>query len=389
MVLNRNDVRVRDFANPDVAELRRIAVVLELDRFAIAVRLVLRRAMEERVALDFPVVLDDATVQDRGDVRRADDFRDVIGAVRVFFNAENRAREDNIVGLPFGRFFDRIDVRRELLVDRAALTFEVGRVFIRVEDLQLVMVHQENTAVAATLALKVRVVDRRAREFDVKLAAAEFFFRRDRAGARFAGQFAVGDVPFAAGPVRVERFLRTVEENERVGRSVFRGFARRNDLRFRPIDTHAEVAAAEFAVLVLRGDGRNRRGRKHKSKENTFHENFSKDRIVREYGEDERPLAVLLRYYSYFFLKIKRPNRLGGEKKSRSTRWRRFICCVFSTFSISSVLTFRSFFSSVERTDRLRYFAATVFSEEARENFGVSTFFFAIFVEISAALSYT
>ena len=236
--------------------------------------------MEEGVALDFPVVLDDATVQDRGDVRRANDFGDVIVAVGVFFNAENRAREDNIVSLPFGRLFDRVDVRRELLVNRAALTFEVGRVFVRVEDLQLVVVHQENTAVAATLALGVRIVDRRAGEFDVKLAAAELVFRRDRAGTRFADEFAVDDVPFAAGPFRVERFLSAVEENDRVGRSVFRGFARRNDLRFRPIDTHTEVAAAEFAVFVLRGDGRNRRGREHKSEENAFHKNFSKNRIV-------------------------------------------------------------------------------------------------------------
>ena len=179
MVLNRNNVGIRDFADPDIAEFRQVVVILDLDRFAIAVGLILRRAMEEGVAFAFPVVLNDDAVEKDGDVRRANDFGDVFIAVLIFFGAEDRASEDNVVGLPFGRLTDRIHVRRELLVDRAALSFVVGVVFIRIKDLKLVVIHEENAAVSATLTFSVRIVDRRASEFEVKLATSELLFGND------------------------------------------------------------------------------------------------------------------------------------------------------------------------------------------------------------------
>ena len=63
MVLAGNDVGIRDFANPDVAELRRVVVILNLNRFTIRVGLILGRSVEEGVALDFPVILNDNGVE--------------------------------------------------------------------------------------------------------------------------------------------------------------------------------------------------------------------------------------------------------------------------------------------------------------------------------------
>ena len=92
----------------------------------------------------------------------------------------------------------------------------------------------------------------RAREFNVKLATPKLFFCKDSAGSRFAGQNAVGDVPFSTVP---SVKIRSIEEDDGVGRRVAWVFAWRNNGRFPPVNAHAEVAAAEFMIVVLRLSG--------------------------------------------------------------------------------------------------------------------------------------
>ena len=63
MVLARNDVGIRDFANPNIAELRGVVVVLNLNRFTIRVGLILGRSVEEGVPFDLPVILNHNAVE--------------------------------------------------------------------------------------------------------------------------------------------------------------------------------------------------------------------------------------------------------------------------------------------------------------------------------------
>ena len=146
MVLARNDVGIRNLTNPNVAEFGRVVVILDRDRFAIGVRLVLRGAMEEGVALDSPVILNDAAVEQNGDVRGTNDFGDEFVAVFIFFRTQNRTGEDDIVGLPFGRFLNAVHVRRELLVDRTALTFKIRGIFIGIKNVIINMLTNLNGA---------------------------------------------------------------------------------------------------------------------------------------------------------------------------------------------------------------------------------------------------
>ncbi len=260
VVLTRNNVGIRDFTNPDVAELRRIVVILNLDRFAIRVGLILGSSVEEGIALDFPVILNNNAVEQDGDRGRTNDFGDVFVTVFVFFRAENRSREDNVVSLPFSGLLHGVDIRRKLLIDRTALTFVISGIFIGIKNLEFIVIHEEDTAVAASLSLSIGVGDGRAREFEVELAAAELLFGEDRTSARMRSQNAVGDVPFTTFP---SVHIGSVEEDDSVGRSVGGFFTRSDHRRFFPVDTHAEVTAVEFPIVIL---GINRRDCPNKTK---------------------------------------------------------------------------------------------------------------------------
>lgn len=246
VVLARNDVGVRNFTNPDVTELGRVVVVLNLKGFAISVRLILRSSMVERIAFNRPMILNDATIKKNSNIGGTDDFCDIIVAVGVFFRAKNRTSEDDVVGLPFGGFFNTVNIRRELFVDGTALTFKVGRILVRIENLKFIVIHEENTAITTTLTFSIGIVNRRTSEFKMKLATTKLFLCNDRTGTRLAGQNAVGNGPVASCP-----FVKicSIEKNDRIRGRVFWSFTGSDDRRFRPINSHTEVAALEFMIL--------------------------------------------------------------------------------------------------------------------------------------------
>ena len=143
---------------------------------------------------------------------------------------ELRRVEHDVVGLPLAGLPARVHERRVLLVNGARLAVEVGRVLVRVEDLQLVVVHQEHAAVAAALAAALD--DRRRGELDVELAAAERLLRLDAAAAGLDGRDAVGDDPrrrpAGGGLADPLREVLAVEEHDRVRWRRTRSGARRH-----------------------------------------------------------------------------------------------------------------------------------------------------------------
>src|SRR5262249_24304979 len=116
-----------DFADPDVAEADWIRVELQAERLLLGVGHLFRWVIVSRAADQFIMILYEHPVEQRRDRRRLQDFA-------VFI--ETGRGEVDIVRLPFAWLAARVYQRRMLLVDCAALAVEIGRVLVRIENLQ-------------------------------------------------------------------------------------------------------------------------------------------------------------------------------------------------------------------------------------------------------------
>jgi len=160
-------------------------------------------------ARKFDVVLDENVVVENGDTRGLQQFAAGI---------EARAVEDDVVPLPLAGWTRGIDERGVLAVNGARLAVGVGFVFVGIEDLNFVGVHQVDAAVAAFLALTAR--RRGFHKFDVKLAIAEGVLRVNVVSVGDDFGVAVFDFPIGGGAVFGDPFVESlaIEKDDGVGR---------------------------------------------------------------------------------------------------------------------------------------------------------------------------
>ncbi len=193
-------------ANPDVAESNRVAMILDVNRQFVWVRRVVWRLVEKCSTLQREVVVNhDAIVQ----------YRDVGGLYQFSLSVELGGLEDDVIRLPLARLARRVDGGRGLLVDGSALSVEVGFVFVGVENLQLVPLHQKHPAVPAALALSDDFGG--CREFQMQLATAEPLFCLDAPPANFG----VTIFNFPISPLERGQ-IRPIEQDDRVARGLLR-----------------------------------------------------------------------------------------------------------------------------------------------------------------------
>src|SRR6266513_4567301 len=110
-----------------------------------------------------------------------------------------RATEDDVVLLPLPWSPCWIHERRILTVDRSRLPIGIGVVLVRIEHLQLIYPHQEDSTVPALLAFAFH--HRRRGPLDVQLHVAKTARRLDHAGARLYFHVAVLHGPLGRGAV--------------------------------------------------------------------------------------------------------------------------------------------------------------------------------------------
>src|SRR5947199_933819 len=185
-----------------------MAVILQHQRQSIGVWAVVRPAPVHRPTGDNRIVLHQHAIVEHRHARRV--------AYRV--TRECRPVEDDVVRLPLPGRAAGVDERWRLPVHGGGLAVGVGVVTIRVEHLNLVMRHQEDTAVTALLAFALRRYGRG--PFDVQLHVPEVALRADRPGTGGDLHVTVADHP-ARGralerpPVRE---ILAVEQHDGVGR---------------------------------------------------------------------------------------------------------------------------------------------------------------------------
>lgn len=117
-------------------------------------------------AENFRVVLNQNTIVQNGHMARLEQSP---------FGTESRCIENDVVTLPLAGFAGGIDQRWLGLIERTGLAIEVSRVFERVENLNLVLTHQINTAVASPLAFAFDLFG--SGPFNVELAVTKTLFR--------------------------------------------------------------------------------------------------------------------------------------------------------------------------------------------------------------------
>jgi len=154
------------------------------------------------------VVLDQHSVVERRDVRRAKKFSGGI---------EARPMENDVIDLPLSGGARRVHQGRELAVDCGGLPVGIGLAFVGIEDLHFVEAVQEDATVAAVLILTLRRL--RFGEFDVELAVAEGFFGVDVAGLGDDFESSVFHFPLGWRAIFALPLGETfaVEENDGVG----------------------------------------------------------------------------------------------------------------------------------------------------------------------------
>lgn len=147
-----------ELPHPDVAELDRGAMPLQLDRpfFRMGFRIVRKRLVEGR-SVDGLVVVDDHSIVDHGDGR---------WLLHSVF-AIDRWIENDVVALPFAFRLTRVHEWWRLAVDSARHAVGVRDVLVALEHLDLVEVHQIDAAVAIGRGSLWYA------PFDVKLALTE------------------------------------------------------------------------------------------------------------------------------------------------------------------------------------------------------------------------
>ena len=234
-------VVVADGADPDVAEASWVAVILQLKGLVGIGLVVGRRTSVVGFPSERPVVVGDDPIVEDGDERRAD-----VVAFVIPFGRD----EDHIVGLPLAGAAGRVPKGRPLTVKRGSLAIGVGGVLVGIEDLKLVVPREEETAVAASLAVANDF--NRCGELQVELEILKGGWRLDGALAHF--HVAVFQFPFTAGPFV---HIGPVEENHGVtrrGRQIGEGGSGSHDLRARAVGiVHQPVLSSDFRrVFVAR-----------------------------------------------------------------------------------------------------------------------------------------
>ena len=130
-------------AQPDVAEARGVAVILQAQRPGRRMRRVVvgQDAVAGGPERRLPVVDQQAVLDHRQ-----------VGGVEQAAAVEARRLEHDIVALPLAGPAAGVDQRRVLAVDGAGVAVGIGAVVVAVEHLDLVQPEQEHAAVAAPLA---------------------------------------------------------------------------------------------------------------------------------------------------------------------------------------------------------------------------------------------
>src|SRR6266699_5157487 len=204
IALPQSSLRRFEFANPDIAVVHRMVMILQRQRQFFWLRFIWWPFAVSRRAAQFHVVLHQYAVVKNGFACRAEQLT-------VF--RKTRTVKNDIVSLPLARRARSVHQRRVLAVDRRGLAVRVSLALVGVQDLRLVEPLQENAAVAAVLAFAFG--RRRFRELDVQLAVAEGFARIDvtRLGHNFG--ITVFDLPFRGGAVLVRPFgkILAIEKN--------------------------------------------------------------------------------------------------------------------------------------------------------------------------------
>jgi hypothetical protein len=165
--------------------------------------------------------------------------------------SEAGAAEIDVIGLPVAGRAHGVGERRELAVERRRLAVGVGLVVVEIQDLDLVALHQEHAAVAASLAVALDLGRRR--PLDVQLHVAEALPRPDVAGARLDHEGAVLDPPLRGSVIdRLPgRQIGAVEQDDGI-----RGHGRRQRLRRRGHHVRARPSHVVRAPFGLRqGEG--------------------------------------------------------------------------------------------------------------------------------------
>ena len=84
---------------------------------------------------------------------------------------KTRSSEEDVKRLPLSRSTANIDQRWPLTVEGRALSVWIGRILVRIENLHLVAIHQEDSRIASSLRISFHL--RRGAKFDVKLNITE------------------------------------------------------------------------------------------------------------------------------------------------------------------------------------------------------------------------
>ena len=124
------------------------------------------------------------------------DHRDEGGAQVGAVFVPLRRDEDHIIGLPLAWTARRVPQRWPLAVERGGLAAGVGGVFVGIENLQLVVAREEESTIAASLAVADHIDG--GGEFQVDLKVLEW--RRGLDGAPTHFHVSVLDLPLAARP---------------------------------------------------------------------------------------------------------------------------------------------------------------------------------------------
>src|SRR5882762_10095080 len=163
---------VLQLPDPDVPVARRVTVVLQEEGKPVRMRLVVRTRGVHGPAGDDRIVLHQRPVVQHRYPRRV-----VYRTIR----REPGAVENDVVRLPLAGGSAGVHERRGLSVHGSGLAVGVGLVAVRIEHLDLVVAHQEHTAVTALLTL---TLGRRGRRpLDMELDVSEDAPSDDRPGA--------------------------------------------------------------------------------------------------------------------------------------------------------------------------------------------------------------
>jgi len=219
-----------EFADPDVAEANRIAVVLERNGLLFGMRTIGNAFEPTGGTSELDIILHEDTIVKNCNAG---------GRPEIVQVAEAGGGVNDIVGLPLARRERGIHKRRILAIDGSSGTIGVGGALIRIENLDFVAVEaEEDTTIAAALAFAVG--GSRRGPLDVELAIAEILKRANVAAAFDTFHVAIFGDPLCGRSVHADPLgnIFAVKKHRCVGRrgaGFFRGawYCRSNDRRLR------------------------------------------------------------------------------------------------------------------------------------------------------------